>query len=78
VLMGKDFARLVIIAFAISVPLGWWAASVWLQNYQYRTSINWQVFAYAGLSALILAILTVSYQSVKTAFSNPVDILHEE
>jgi putative ABC transport system permease protein len=78
VLMGKDFARLVIIAFAISVPLGWWAANMWLQNYQYRTNINWQVFIYAGLSALVLAVLTVSYQSVKTAFSNPVDVLHEE
>lgn len=78
VLMGRDFARLVAIAFVISLPLAWWAADVWLQNYQYRTTIQWQVFLYAGLSTLVLAVITVSYQSVKTALSNPVDVLHEE
>lgn len=77
-LLSRDFARLVIIAFFISVPLSWWAANLWLQNYQYRTSISWQVFVYAGVSALILAVITVSYQSIKSAISNPVDVLHEE
>lgn len=77
-LMSKDFARLVTIAFVISVPLSWWAGSVWLENYEYRTDISWHVFAYAGVSALVLALITVSYQSAKTAFSNPVDVLHEE
>lgn len=78
VLMGKDFARLVAFAFIISVPLSWWAGSAWLENYEYRTGISWHVFVYAGVSALVLALITVSYQSVKTAFSNPVDVLHEE
>lgn len=77
-LMSKDFAKLVALAFLISIPLSWWAGDVWLQNYEYRTTISWTVFAYAGVSALVLALVTVSYQSIKTAFTNPVDVLHDE
>ena len=77
-LMSKDFAKLVIIAIVISIPLSWWAGNVWLQNYEYRTTISWLVFLYAGVSALVLALVTVSYQSIKTAFTNPVDVLHDE
>lgn len=77
-LMSKDFAKLVTIAFVISIPLSLWAGDVWLQNYEYRTTISWVVFLYAGVSALVLALITVSYQSIKTAFTNPVDVLHDE
>ncbi len=77
-LLSRDFARLVIIAFVVSIPLAWWAGNLWLENYQYRTTIDWTLFFYAGISALILALITVSYQSIKTAFTNPVDVLHNE
>ena len=68
----------VIIAFLISTPLAWWAMNNWLQNFAYRTTISWWVFAIAGLSALSIALITVSFQSIKTAIANPVKTLRAE
>lgn len=78
VLIGGSFAKLVMIAFLISLPISWLAADKWLQNYEYRIAISWPVFALAGASALVIALLTVSYQSIKTALTNPVDVLKDE
>lgn len=78
VLMGRDFALLVAVAFIVSVPLAWWAGGEWLQSYAYRISVGWLPFLYAGAGAMLLAILTVSYQSIRTAMSNPVDVLKDE
>jgi len=77
-LLSKDFLSLVLIANLISWPLGWWAMSKWLQNFEYRITIGWWVFVLAGLAAVFIALLTVSYQAIKAAIANPVKSLRTE
>jgi predicted permease len=77
-LLSKDFLKLVFIANLISWPLGWWAMNTWLQNFEYRTAINWWVFVLAGLTAVLIALLTVSFQAIKAAIANPVKSLRTE
>jgi len=77
-LLSKDFLKLVLIANLISWPLGWWAMSKWLQNFEYRIAISWWVFVLAGLAAVLIALLTVSYQAIKAAIANPVKSLRTE
>lgn len=77
-MLSKDFVILVIIACLISAPITWYFMNGWLQNYQYRTEISWWIFAAAGAGALLLTLLTVSYQSIKAALMNPVKSLKNE
>jgi putative ABC transport system permease protein len=77
-MLSKDFVKLVLIACVFAIPLAWWAMSEWLQNFAYRVSIGWWVFAAAAVIALIIAVLTVSSQAVKAALSNPVKSLRTE
>ncbi len=77
-LLSKDFARLVIIAFALAAPLGWWLLNKWLQDYPYRIQIQWYTVALAGGLALALALVTVSSQALKAAMSNPSNSLRSE
>jgi ABC-type antimicrobial peptide transport system permease subunit len=77
-LLSKDFLKLVIISFLIAAPIAWWAMNSWLQSYTYRISIQWWVFALAGILSVIIAILTVSYQAIKAAIANPVKSLRSE
>ncbi|MEJ1237056.1 ABC transporter permease [Chryseolinea sp. T2] len=77
-LMSKEFIKLVIIAFAISVPLAWYAMNRWLEGFAYAVGINFMIFVYAGLGALAVALLTVSFESVKAASQNPVNSLRSE
>jgi len=77
-LLSKDFTKLVLIAFVVAAPLAGWLMSHWLQGFAYRVSIGWRAFAIAGLAALAIAVITVSYQSIKTALSNPVKSLKSE
>jgi ABC-type antimicrobial peptide transport system permease subunit len=70
-LLSKDFLVLVTIALFIASPLAWYFMHGWLQSYQYRTEISWWIFACAGAGAMILTLLTVSYQSIKAAMANP-------
>jgi ABC-type antimicrobial peptide transport system permease subunit len=77
-LLSKDFVLLVIISSAIAIPIAWYFLSGWLQKYQYRTAINWWIFASAIGSALLIAVLTVSFQAIKAAISNPVKSLRTE
>ncbi len=78
VLLTKDFVRLVIIAFVIAAPIGWWIMHKWLQGFAYRISIGWWVFLVAGVTVLVIALLTVSYQSIKAALANPLRSLRME
>ncbi len=73
-----DFLKLVGIAILISLPIGWYAMNQWLQDFSYRISIGWEVFALATLLAVTIAIITVSYQSIKAAIVNPVRSLRTE
>ncbi|WP_153801236.1 ABC transporter permease [Foetidibacter luteolus] len=77
-LLSKEFVGLVSIAFLISVPIAWYFMNEWLLNYSYRTSISWWVFVLAGAGALLITLLTVSFQAVKTALMNPVKSLRTE
>lgn len=77
-LLSKDFVKLVLIAFLIATPLAWWGMDKWLQNYSYRVGIEWWVFALAGILSVMIALLTVSYQSIRAALGNPVKSLRAE
>lgn len=77
-LVSKDFLLLVCIAFIFSIPVTWWAMHNWLQDFAYRINIAWWVFAAAGLTALLIALLTVSFQAIKAAIANPVKSLRTE
>lgn len=77
-LLSKDFVILVLIAFVIAIPLAWYFMHGWLQNYSYRTEISWWVFAAAGTGAILLTIITVSFQAIKAAVANPVKSLRTE
>ncbi len=77
-LLAKDFIKLVLIAILIAVPIAWWAMNKWLQDFAYRIDIQWWMFAIAGLLALAIALLTVSFQSIKAALMNPVRSLRSE
>ena len=77
-LLSKDFLRLVFISSVIAFPLSWWFMHKWLQNYQYRIAINWWVFVLAALLALLIALITISFQSVRAAVANPVKSLRTE
>lgn len=77
-LLSKDFLKLVLIAFLIASPVAWYAMNKWLQTYTYRISIEWWVFAGAGLLSMIIAFTTVSFQAIKAAVANPVKSLRTE
>ncbi len=77
-LLGRNFMMLIAIAFIIAIPLGWWIMHRWLQDYEYRIDINWWIFAGSGLLVLLIAMLTVSFQSIKAATANPVKSIKSE
>lgn len=77
-LLTYGFLRLVLVSIAIATPIGWWIMSKWLEDFAYKTTIHWWVFASAGSTALIIAIITVSWQSFKAASANPVEVLRSE
>lgn len=78
VLLSKEFTRLVIIAFIPAAALAWYISDTWLQGFAYRIEISPIVFILSGLAAIVIAWLTVSYQSIRTAQANPVDSLRYE
>ena len=77
-LLSKDFTKLVLIGFIVAAPLAYYAMNRWLQDFAYRVEIGIGVFVLAGLLVLAIAWLTVSYQSIKAALSNPVEALRYE
>jgi putative ABC transport system permease protein len=77
-LLTKDFMKLVLIAILIASPLGFTIMNKWLENFSYRVSVSWWMFALAGFFSVIIALLTVGYQSIKAALANPVKSLKME
>jgi ABC-type antimicrobial peptide transport system permease subunit len=77
-MLSKEFIRLVVLSCLIAIPVTWFAMNGWLQNYTYRTPIAWWIFAVTGCGALLLTLLTVSFQAIRVALSNPVDSLRSE
>ncbi len=77
-LLSKDFIKLVFVAIMIGSPIAWWAMHTWLQEFPYRTGIDWWVFVAAGMAAIFIALATVSTQAIKSALANPVKSLKTE
>jgi putative ABC transport system permease protein len=77
-LLSKDFVKLVIISIFIASPIAWLAMNKWLEGYNYHITISWWIFLAAGLVAILIAILTVSFQAIKAAVANPVTSLRSE
>jgi putative ABC transport system permease protein len=77
-MLNRDFVKWVAIAFAIATPVSWYAMNKWLESFAYKTELSWWIFALAGLLALGIALLTVSWQSWKAATRNPVEALRYE
>jgi putative ABC transport system permease protein len=78
ILLSKDILKPVIVAMFIAFPVAWWAMNKWLQSFAFRINISWWVFAVAGTAAIFIAIITVSFQSIKAAIANPVKSLRTE
>jgi len=77
-LLSKDFIQLVAVSLIIAFPVAYWTMSKWLQSFAYRISISWWVFAVAGITAILIALITVSFQAIKAAIANPVKSLRTE
>ncbi len=77
-LLSKEFLLLVFVAMLIAAPIAWFAMNNWLQNYEYRVDISWRVFVIAGVLAILIALITVSFQAIKAAIANPVKSLRTE
>ena len=77
-ILSKDFLKLVLVSFVIAIPVTWVIMHNWLQDFAYRINIQWWVFALAGIAAFIIALVTLSFQALKAAFSNPVKSLRTE
>ena len=77
-LLSKDFIALVLVAFLIALPVAWWAMNNWLQDFVYRTSLSWWVFAVTGAGMILIAMLILSIRTIKSAIENPVKSLRTE
>lgn len=77
-LLSKEFVLLVAISFLIAFPLAYYFMHNWLQNYEYRTDLSWWIFVVAGIGALLITLITVSFQAIKAAIANPVKSLRTE
>jgi len=77
-LFAADFLKLIIVAFVIAAPLGWFAMHSWLQDFAYRIDLSWWVFILAGISSVMIALFTLSYEAFKAAVANPVKSLRSE
>jgi putative ABC transport system permease protein len=77
-LLSKDFLKLVLLAILVASPIAWYATHRWLEEFAYHIEVAWWIFALAGLLAVGIALLTVSFQSIKAALMNPVKSLRNE
>lgn len=77
-LLSKEFLVLVLISIAVASPIAWWAMEKWLATYSYRTNIPWWIFIIVGILSLLIALITVGFQAVKAATTNPVNAIKTE
>ncbi|HUS00968.1 MAG TPA: ABC transporter permease [Chitinophagaceae bacterium] len=77
-LLSKTFVRLILIASLVAFPIAWWAMNKWLEDFPYRVNISWWIFVVAGIAALLIALITVSFQAIKAGVTNPVKSLRTE
>jgi putative ABC transport system permease protein len=77
-MLSKDFLKLVLIACIVAFPLSWWAMNKWLQSFAYRINISWWIFLIAGMAAIMIALITISFQAIKASLADPVESLRSE
>jgi len=77
-ILSKDFVKLILIAFVIAAPIAWWASYSWLQNFAYRMDMSWWIYVASGMGMVLMALLTLSLQTIKAATANPVKSLRTE
>jgi putative ABC transport system permease protein len=77
-MVSKDFLKLILISMVIAIPIALYAINLWLKDFAYRVSIQWWIFPLAGLIAVLIAFITISYQAIKAAVANPVKSLRTE
>jgi ABC-type antimicrobial peptide transport system permease subunit len=77
-MLSKDFVRLVGFSLLLAMPMAWYFMSNWLQKYAYHSEIAWWIYAVTGVGAVLITLLTVSYQSIRAALANPVKSLRSE
>jgi putative ABC transport system permease protein len=77
-MVNADFLKWVLMSMAIAVPVAIWLMNKWLERFAYKTELDWWIFALAGSSAVVIAVLTVSWQSIRAATSNPVEAIRYE
>tara|TARA_R110002072_G_scaffold299920_1_gene476135 strand:+ start:55339 stop:55572 length:234 start_codon:yes stop_codon:yes gene_type:complete len=77
-LLSQDFGKTVFLAILIAIPLSLYLSKAWLENFAFKIELQWWYFALTGLVALMIAMLTVSFQSIRTALMNPVESLKSE
>jgi putative ABC transport system permease protein len=77
-MLSKDFLKLVLLSILIAIPIAWWAMKEWLSDFAYKMDMSWWIFVLAGIIALIIAFITVSFQAIKAAIANPVKSLRSE
>ena len=78
VLLSNEFVVCIVIANFVAWPVAWYVMNNWLQNFAYKSAISWWIFALSGIAALIIALVTVSFQTIRAANKNPVDTLRYE
>jgi ABC-type antimicrobial peptide transport system permease subunit len=77
-MLSGDFVGLVVLSCLIAIPIAWYLLHQWLQHYAYHTPISWWIFAAAGVGAILITLVTVSFQSIKAALMNPIKSLRSE
>jgi len=77
-MLSKDFLKLVFISIFVATPIAWWAMNKWLQDFAYKINISLWVFVLAGTVALLIALITISFQAIRAALANPVKSLRTE
>jgi putative ABC transport system permease protein len=77
-MLSGNFLKLVVLSSVIAFPISWWAVNKWLEDFAFRINIGWWVFVAAGLSAVVIALATISFQAIKAAVVNPVKSLRTE
>ena len=77
-MLNRDLVKLALVAVVFAAPISWYVMNKWLGNFEYKITIGWEIFAFAGVICLLIALLTVSYHSLRAAFANPVESLRNE
>ena len=77
-LLSREYVMMIVMSLIIAFPIAYYLMKSWLQNFAYRISIGWEMFAVAGIISMVLAVLTISFHAVKVASGNPIDSLRSE